>query len=729
MENNDRLGKLASFASALCRKRQEAVDGRKLSGVDDIWQEDDEYYDGIDEANRGSAMLKPSTMQGRLVERTNKSDPSKSTVFINITQPYVDMASARIADMCLPTDDMPFSLSPTPIPEISDSTENESEMMPGGQHTVGEASKAFLADMDKKAEKAETQIWDWLVEAKWHGEVRKVIEQAARIGCGCLKGPFPIKHKKRKMSNNDGIITLEIIEELKPFSKAIDVWNLYPDPNCGESIHNGSYIFEKDYLSAKQVKDLKGTGYIDSEIDSVLKEGPCKRNIEDRKKFESQEIETFEVWYYYGIATSEDLEASGCKCEEGSSMGSQTSLPVVVTMINDRIIKASISILDSGEFPYDVMVWQRRAGTWTGKSVSRQVRTPQKMINAASRNLLDNAGVSAGPQIILRRGVIYPADGQWSITPMKIWVVDQNADIQEVSHAITAIQIPSMQAELENIIKMALEFAERATSMPIMMQGQQGSATHTVGGMEILQKNSNTVQRRIAKIYDDDLVIPHISRFYEYLMIHGDDDSMKGDFNIVAMASSAFYERDAQNQMIMQMIPMSANPAFGLDPDLLMNEALKMNKISPDRVVLSDEKKQQLAQQKPQVVPQIEAAKIRVDGDMQKAQLIQQSDMSELQQKNETMEKEFALKLHLQEMEMDHQLKMKNMELQVKMMELAQSQQISLDSIKAALADKTMSLATMKELHYSDQSKATLNTPVPPFEPQGQAEPGHAYEQ
>ena len=36
------------------------------------------------------------------------------------------------------------------------------------------------------------------------------------------------------------------------------------------------------------------------------------------------------------------------------------SASVIITMVNCRVIKAAINPLDSGEFPYDVMVWQRR---------------------------------------------------------------------------------------------------------------------------------------------------------------------------------------------------------------------------------------------------------------------------------------------------------------------------------------------------------------------------------
>lgn len=718
LEETQRLGKLATFSTTIAAKRKEAIDGRKLSGIEDIWREDEEYINGIDELNRGEAMLKPSTTAGRVTIKQSDSG-TRSTVFVNITGPYCDMASARVSDMLLPTNDKPFSIKPTPIPEIEADKESQ-DLMPDGQQTVGDATKVFLAEMAKKAEGAENQIWDWLVEARWHSEMRKVIEQAAGIGTSCLKGPFPVKRKRRKSNKGeDGTISLIIDEVIKPASKAIDIWNIYPDPSCGESIHNGNFIFERDTITARQLLDLKGTGYIDSEIDAVIKEGPGKKYVESQEK--TKETDDYEIWYYHGTATSEELQAAQCECEDGFMA------PVVIAMINDRVIKASVSILDSGEFPYDVMVWKRRAGHWSGVGIARQVRTAQRMINAATRNLMDNAGVSAGPQIILKRNMVTPADGVWEITPLKLWLVDEDADIQQAAHAITSVVIPTMEAELTNIIKLALEFAERSTSMPMILQGQQGANTHTVGGMTILQNNSTAVLRNIAKVFDDNISEPHVTRYYDWLMTYGENEEVKGDYNIIPQGSSAFYERDAENQTIMQLVPLSLNPAYGINPEKIISELLVMTKISPERLFYTEEEKkkmQEAAANQPPPNPALDVAKLRAQAELEKVKIVQASDKEELGMKQNEMQSEFALKLQMQQAEHEHAQKIENMRLQVKMMELSQAQNISLEEIKASLAGTTMKLQVQKQLSQIDREVIT-----PPTEPAGQAQDGRSFEQ
>jgi hypothetical protein len=736
-----RKQQLTAFAETLAEKRKKAVEARRLSGIEDIWLENENYYSGIDEFNQGNALQKSATLTGRATYRKKSKANKRSTVFVNITAPYVDLVSAREGDMLIPTNDKPFSIKPTPVPDIEKSLDS-TEPMEDGQMTEGEAAKQFMEEVQAKAEGAEEQIWDWLAESGWHTELRKLIAQKNKIGTGCLKGPFPIKRKQRRMTKNPetGAIALEIADITKPASKMVDVWNLYPDPACVDDIHEGSYIFEKDIVTGKQLEELKGSDYINDEIDIILKEGPNKKYITEDAKNRTKktpEMENYEIWYFHGIAKKEELEAANCQCE-------QENMNVCVVMVNNHVIKATQSIYDSGEFPYDLFVYQKREGYWAGLSVADQVKTAQNMVNAASRNLMDNAGISAGPQLIIRDGIVVPADGKWEITPLKVWRVDEDADMQQVQHAFTSIVIPTMQQELEAIIRLALEFAERATSMPLLLQGQQGAATETVGGMTILQNNSNTVLRRAAKLFDD-VIERHIGRYYEYLMLHGDNDQIKGDFNIIAQGSSALYERDAQNQFMPQLLQLVDDPGFNINKERLVIEILKSQKISPDRVLNTEDEKKQIQSQPPAEDPRIKGAKevaqLKAQSDMQIEQLKQQNDRQDIELKQKETESNFALKLQMQQKDQEFQMRIKEMELQLEMLKLSQMKDISLDNIKSALSRDAMKLGVQKELSYADMRhqkdtgqadkdhEMSMEVIKPLVEPAGRAEPGHSYTQ
>jgi hypothetical protein len=84
---------------------------------------------------------------------------------------------------------------------------------------------------------------------------------------------------------------------------------------------------------------------------------------------------------------------------------------VIVTLINDSVVRANLNPLDSGAFPFHSMPWQRRAQHWAGVGVAEQMRTPQRVTNAALRALLNNAGKSAGSQLVVDQAAIRPMDG------------------------------------------------------------------------------------------------------------------------------------------------------------------------------------------------------------------------------------------------------------------------------------------------------------------------------
>jgi hypothetical protein len=728
-----RIARLEAFAQALVAKRKEAIDGRAASGIETIWREDEEFYEGIDDVNRAEVMSKATTLNSGLTS-TRTPNSTKSNVFVNITQPYVDMASARVADMLLPTDDMPFSLDPTPMPDIVSATKDMTTMVgpPGAMKPAAILAKQMIAEAKERAKKAETHIWDWLVESQWHSEVRQVIEDAARIGTGILKGPFPVKVRNKAMNRlEDGTVEMTIVEKTRPACKRIDPRKFYPDPGCGRSIHNGSFVWEEDDITARQIRELKGTMhsdgtplYIDSQIDEVLREGPQKTYLEAGSVKSDNDV--FKIWYYHGIAGAEDLRAAGCECEDDKT------LPVMVTMINDRVIKAKLSALDSGEFPYDVFVWQRKANSWTGKGVSRQIRTPQRMINAATRNMMDNAGLSSGPQILVDQSMIEPADGNWEITPRKIWLrVESETSGQKMSDAIHSVEIKSLQQDLMNVITYAMELAEKVTNMPLLMQGQQEPNAETLGGTQIRNNNASVVLRRTAKIFDDDITVPKINRYYEWLMLYGEDPEEKGDFVIVAKGSTALFERDAQNQAILQMGALIKDPTFKINPEKWIVEAFRAQRLDPSRFQYTEEEwedvQAKMAEQGPPADPRIESTKIKAEVDKYKTDKMAEVTLEKA--RLDTDRDTVYVQAEQERTQSMHEAKMVELAQRERlaMLEYANREKISLEQVKAKLAGDAMKLRVQKELAMTPPAGAP-QIATPPTEPAGRAPNGQAFQ-
>lgn len=589
-----RQQRIAALTITLVNRRKTAVEWRAQTGIEQEWSDCEDAYEGIDDANRatetpvGARMQKPRTHEGGSID-TGRKGGTRSTVFLNITRPYVDAAAARVADMLLPTDDRNFSIQPTPIPDLAATHQIAAEQ-------IEQFRKQIEEDAQKRAENAQTRIDDWLTQCLYHAEVRKVIEDCSRLGTGILKGPEPVRRKSRQVQRgDDGTLSLVQADRIDPASRRVDPWDFFPEPCAGENANNGSYCFERDRLSARQVRDLMDQpGYINEALVQCLEEGPNKTNqVHDDRR--TKDDDRFDVWYYSGEITEDDFEAVYAK---GHYSG-KDAVKVVVSLINDRVVKIAQAHLDCDDFGYDVMPWQRRSGMPWGIGVAKQINVPQRMLNAATRNMSDNAALSSGPQIVMMRGVVQPADGRFELVPRKQWFADPEASIDDIRKAFMAIDIPTRQAELMTIIQFALKVAEDVTGLPMLMQGNQGKAPDTVGGMEILNQNANTVLRRIARTFDDAITEPHIRRYYMWIMEYGEERE-KGDFQIDARGSTSLVERDIQRQAILSMGPMVVDPRYELDPALWAEEALRANRINPQRLKLSEDKKAQLQAQQEQ---------------------------------------------------------------------------------------------------------------------------------
>jgi hypothetical protein len=735
---------LHAIAEALSGERKEAINWRSQTGIETQWQEDEEFYQGIDDVNRDEARATWGTKPpGQSTPPTIQT--ARSKVFPNITRPYVDAASARISDMLLPNDDRSWGIKPTPIPDLVDVAEGN---MPEGLQQQAAAMGAdplqlqqqaqkMIAEATQKAEAAQDQIEDWHVEGQWTAEVRKVIEDAARIGTGVLKGPVPVKRRIIALGEAQGqqpdqqnvlqkiiggikslfnaaqtaITTLIVKEEIKPASNRVDPWNCFPDPSCGENIHNGSFFWERDYLTRKQVEDLRdGMGYLKDELQKCLEEGPQKAIADTKKKDEQPEDKRFEVWYRYGTLNQAQMGVAGCKCEDQGD-----SIPAIITMINDRVVKAVMNPLDSGEFPYDVMPWQRKQGMPWGNGVGRHGRTPQRITTAAVRNMMDNAGLSAGVQIVMGTQ-IEPADGTMTLTPRKIWRFNEDADNDDVRKAMTFFDIQSRQKELLEIVQYGMKLMEDATGLPMLLQGQQGTAPDTVGGMTMLFNNASAVLRRLARTFDDYITKPHIRRYYTWILQYG-KDSQKGDFSIDARGSTALVERDLQTQHIPEMLKAAGNPIYGVDPKKAMNQWIKAMRFNPADWEFDDDKWQQI----------VERLSQKSDPRIQVEQIKAQAADARL-----TKEQQFEG----QQNERGHQVEalLKSMDEHIEAMKLTGASEQTIEEIKADLAGLAMKLRTQKELAAVDTAvdlhKHHNPPPVvnPPVEPPGRAAPGKAFQ-
>jgi len=270
------------------------------------------------------------------------------------------------------------------------------------------------------------------------------------------------------------------------------------------------------------------------------------------------------------------------------------------------------------------------------------------------------------------------------------------------------------------IVQFGLKMGEDVTGLPLLLQGQQGEAPDTLGGMQLVNNNASTVLRRLAKLSDDMITEPHVRRYYVWIMQYG-EDAEKGDYQIDARGSSALVERDLQNQAIVQMGQIVTNPAFGVNPRKWFAQYARSQRLDPKDFQYTDEEQKKLdemAQQGP-TDPRVAVAQIR----------------GQIDEKLETIRSQAAQQILMLEKKFEAAENDKDRQLDswVARLEQAGAKSISLDQLKARLADTAVKIRAQRDL--SAQSRdadfrkhVTPPAAKPPTEPAGRAKPGQAFQ-
>jgi hypothetical protein len=606
---------LNMLGSKLDRLAQEQVAGRQM--IETRWLEDLRQYHG----------------EYTPEETKRMSYNSSSQVFVNITRNKTRAGIARMSDMLLPNDDTNFGIKSTPVPAMSatNSAPMQADMQQQGDplmhgqgmvngmpeshqsmdpethakamQVMGQGAQAEKNEPKQQADEAarqmQQQIEDDFAEANYNAHARDVIEDACKLGLGVLKGPKVVNRTRRAWITDPqtGQSTIEVQDELRAGLERVDPWDVFPDMSAS-SAAEAEFWFERKLLNRKQLRELADLpGVIEGQLRRAL-ESDGSHYISNDRRQELRAItgvdtvtndRKYELWEYWGPLDKDELKACGCEDIDDDVLVEYTGC---VLMVGGHVIKAAINPLESGDLPYSVFNWEKDDSSIFGFGIPYLMRQPQKVVNASWRMMMDNAAVSAGPQIVMKKRSVVPQDGSWALRPNKVWL---DTGDEPVGSVFQVYQIENNQGGLFAIFEAAQKLADTETNLPILLQGEgmsSGAGGKTFGGMQMLMNNSNLVLRSAVKNFDDGVTAPTVRRFYDYHMMYTDRPEIKGDFDIVARGTSVLIAREEQQEKLMMLSQVAAqNPVFAKLTNWagLYREILRTMQVQVDTVTYTDE--------------------------------------------------------------------------------------------------------------------------------------------
>lgn len=770
--------RLQSIGTVIGRMREEAVQARSQSGIEQIWVSAEEANAGIDDINRhemaGKRWLKSTVLDSGLRDRSTSDSTPKPTAFFRLTSRYVDAGAAKIGEITLPVDGKSFSLRADPVPQAVELQDDGTQFVHDGQPqmrpstpddappgqpgqeappaevplTVKDLAAHAIAKAEKSAELAEMRIHGWLTNCQHSRTMRKVIYDSALYGTGVLKGPVPDSVRTNVLTESDtpgGSPTLEMVYKTVPVTRHVPVWNFYPDPACGEDIHDGDHVFEVDHITHGKLERLKTSGfYLNDAIDLVLKQGPGKANESAANNRQTKttdiSISRFEIWYFYGQIKFDDFAAINPDDAKALQSEGHTadSVYAVVTMVNDTVIRGTLNPLEkSGEFPYHVVCWRPRARYWAGVGVGEQVDSPQRLVNAGIRAAITNGAMSSGPLIIMDDDILRPMDGKSGLTPYKIYGKQPDQAMEDARKAFAVFQIPNQTDQLLKLVEFAMRSAEESTNIPLITQGQSGKTTpDTFSGAQLQDNNANQLLRDVGYAVADGITNPLVRQMYEWLLLDPEVPSEeKGNHHVDANGAVAMVEKALQDRAVQILWPLAQDPETGFDKFAFGKAAIRSMRLHPADWQLTDEEMAKRKSTPPPPPLPLEVAKVRAES---AEKIAQGRDQLASERNAKDIDRDTAYNDSLATRDRaNSQLKLEELRLKVRLAELehATQERISLQQSKVELATTTMKLATTKELAGLKTDPASHDSPTqnpvitPPIEPAGRAAEGRSYEQ
>jgi hypothetical protein len=664
---------------------RENMSARQNSGIEEIWADSDDLYNGEDLVDGGGQRMVKTRDKA---PRKGGSD-TRATFVLNITKPKTDTGVARVQEMLVPHDDKPWELGPSPIPEFDeDIGPTETVTTADGKQVPAALVAEYMKDMAGKAAREESDwIEDKLVEGEVYAELRKVIRNAGRKGTGVLKGPTPVSRTIRKWEMSGNVAALKITERIDPTSVCVRAEDCFPDAACGENIHDGSNFVERDHITTRKLRELaKLPDYDGQAIAQALVEGPTAgimaRNDTRAQRREGEAVREsalFEVFYVYCDLSPEDLVLLGGDPRNLSAEElALEQVPAVVTMLNGRAIKATVNPQEKARFPYDFFTWDQIEGQPWGRGIPWKMKVAQQGVTAGARGLMENAGLSLGPMIAFIKGALTPIDGKYEVRARKMFEFEPDDVIDDVRKAFATFDIPNVQTELLELVQFWLDMADQLTNLPMLLQGQQaaGTSPETLGGQRMLMSNASAPLRVIAKQFDDQIIVPHFGGYHDWFMEKVNDPRIAPnkqfcDTIIKARGSTVLVQREEAREFLAMLFPVKDDPSLKIDPAKFAAEFARANGFNLKAVQFASDEEFEAYQKKkgpPPKAPQVEAAEIRNQGLIDVAKLKAEDAAAERQLKEflAAVEKELGI------------------------MKLSGSENVSIEQIKAMLAKSAM---------------------------------------
>ncbi|MCP4116473.1 MAG: hypothetical protein GY737_13895 [Desulfobacteraceae bacterium] len=548
-----------------------------------------------------------------------------SAIFMLLTDEKCAAAVAWLTDILFPSDDKPWGTKPTPVPDLSPEqmtaiqqrlaqemqTEIRGELImniqAGKISDPQQAQQWLMQAMKARAEnlaeelrhemttvakearlKVETKLEDVVEEAGWEDAVQEAMDDIVTFPAGIVKGPVLRRRKKIRWKKNQppapqqqgaGYPELagppvEVREEIVIEFNRVSPFDIYPLPNAKCP---GDGLIERHKLSRADLQALIGVeGYDDEAIKLVLQnygrsgnwlnvgQDQTRQELEDRPnewRSPNKKIDALQLW---GSVQGLMLLENGMPPEHVPDPLAEYQ--VEVWLIDQYVIKSEINGDPLGRVPYHFASFRKRNGSLWGAGVPELIKDSQDACNASARNLINNMGISSGPQAVYDISQLANGQNMTEIRPWKIWQVDGSKNVTSSTSRppVSFFVPPSMAEQLMKVYEFFSNEADTKTGVPKYSYGNNkgsGGALSTASGFSMMMNNASRGIKNVVRNIDKGIIKPSIQMTHEWeLLYSGDPEYYVGDIKLIARGSNALIAKEQAAVRRNEFLQIAVNP-------------------------------------------------------------------------------------------------------------------------------------------------------------------------
>lgn len=515
-----------------------------------------------------------------------------SDIYMMITEVKCRAAESWLRDILLDTGTPPWDIQATPIPDLSPIqsaqlqdvfAEQVLEVIrtTGQAPTKGQMSQLremisqdyrfkILQEAQTRADKMKIKISDQFAQGGWAESFNDFITDLVTYPSAFIKGPEVRRQRTLGWrTDSTGRTVAESAERLAPEYERVDPFKIYPEPGITD-IDEG-YLFEHHPLSRMELADMVGVpGYDEDAIRKILSDGAGQSWInedvelqknEEERKFHSynRPTEIYDALEFWGKVSGKMLLEWGMTEEE---IPDETrEYDANVWMIGGYVVKAVLNYDPLGQKPYASTSYIKCPGALWGKGIPEIIEDIQNVCNAAARALVNNMGISSGPQVEVNLERIPPNEDITQLYPWKIWQTT-NDPMGGSNPAVRFHQPEDNASTLMAVYEKFSKLADDHSGIPAYMYGDlnvQG-AGRTSSGLSMLMGAAGKGIRQVVGHIDADVVKPIVYRQFVYNMRYDEDESIKGDAQIVAKGAINLAVKETVNVRRIEFLNATANP-------------------------------------------------------------------------------------------------------------------------------------------------------------------------